>query len=51
MTNGQIEQTIVLWRIILVFIGSTIAALGWTLKMSVFLLFIGLPVYSSSGRL
>jgi hypothetical protein len=34
-----------LWRIILVLVGSTLAILGWALVMSVFLVFIGLPVF------
>lgn len=33
------------WRLIMVVIGFGLAALGWTLVMSVFLAFIGLPVF------
>jgi hypothetical protein len=45
MTNGQTEPTGVLWRIIVAFVGFTIATLGWALVMSVFLVFIGLPMF------
>jgi hypothetical protein len=33
------------WRLLMVVIGFGIAALGWSLVMSVFLAFIGLPVF------
>lgn len=45
MANGQSEDTSIVWRIILVFVGFTIATIGWGLVMSVFLAFIGLPVF------
>jgi hypothetical protein len=45
MTNDYIERTGILWRIILTFAGFTIALLGFGLIMSVFLSFIGLPVF------
>jgi hypothetical protein len=45
MTNGYIETTGILWRIVLAFVGFTIATIGWALIMSVFLSFIGLPVF------
>jgi hypothetical protein len=35
----------VLWRILLVIIGASLAITGWALVMSVFLAFIGLPVF------
>jgi hypothetical protein len=34
-----------LWRVLMVVVGSTIAVLGWALIMSVFLIFIGLPLF------
>jgi hypothetical protein len=45
MTNSEREETSILWRIILVFVGFTIALLGFGLVMSVFLVFIGLPMF------
>jgi hypothetical protein len=33
------------WRILFVLVGSTLAILGWALVMSVFLVFIGLPLF------
>jgi|GEM_PF-5338728 hypothetical protein len=33
------------WRLLMVVIGFGLAALGWSLVMSVFLAFIGLPVF------
>jgi hypothetical protein len=43
--NGYSERTGILWRIILVFVGFTIATVGFGLIMSVFLAYIGLPVF------
>jgi hypothetical protein len=45
MTNGRIEETGILWRLILAFIGLSIAVTGWMLVVSVFLSFIGLPLF------
>jgi hypothetical protein len=45
MANDYIEGTGILWRIILAFVGFTIATIGWALVMSVFLSFIGFPVF------
>jgi hypothetical protein len=45
MTNGTRSGTGVLWRIILVVIGFGLAALGWSLVMTVILSFIGLPLF------
>jgi hypothetical protein len=45
MTNSEREETSILWRIILAFVGFTIALLGFGLIMSVFLVFIGLPMF------
>jgi hypothetical protein len=33
------------WRLLMVVIGFNLAVLGWTLVMSVFLAFIGLPLF------
>jgi hypothetical protein len=44
--NDYSEGTGILWRIILVFAGFTIATVGFGLIMSVFLAYIGLPVFS-----
>jgi hypothetical protein len=44
MTNGQPEEIGLLWRIILIFVGFSIAVLGFSLIMSVILSFIGLPL-------
>jgi hypothetical protein len=45
MTNDTRSGTGVLWRIILVVIGFGLAALGWSLVMTVILSFIGLPLF------
>ena len=45
MTNGTRSGTGVLWRIILVVIGFGLAALGWSLVMTVILSFIGLALF------
>ena len=45
MTNGTRSGTGVLWRIILMVIGFGLAALGWSLVMTVILSFIGLPLF------
>ena len=45
MTNGATEGIGPLWRIILLVAGSTVAILGFGLIMSVFLVFIGLPMF------
>jgi hypothetical protein len=34
-----------LWRLLFVMIGASIAIAGWALVMTVFLAFIGLPVF------
>lgn len=33
------------WRIVLLLVGFALASIGWTLVMSVFLVFIGLPLF------
>ena len=45
MTNGTERETGIFWRIVLVVAGFGVATLGWSLIMSVFLAFIGLPVF------
>lgn len=45
MTTSQIEETSILWRIILAFVGLSIAVAGWMLVVSIFLSFIGLPLF------
>jgi hypothetical protein len=45
MTDGTSTQTGILWRIILVVVGFGLASLGFVLVMTVFLSFIGLPLF------
>ena len=45
MSNGTGSDRSILGRIVPAFIGLGIAALGWTLVMTVFLVFIGLPLF------
>ena len=45
MTNDTRSGTGILWRIILAVIGFGLAALGWSLVMSVILSSIGLPLF------
>jgi hypothetical protein len=45
MTDGTSTQTGILWRIILVVVGFGVGALGFVLVMTVFLSFIGLPLF------
>jgi hypothetical protein len=45
MTNGRSEETGTVWRLILVFIGLSLAVSGWMLVVSIFLSFIGLPLF------
>jgi hypothetical protein len=45
MAIDDTEGMGILWRIVLVFVGFTIATLGFGLIMSVFLAYIGLPVF------
>lgn len=44
MSNGT-SETGLLWRVLLALVGFSIAALGWALVMTVFLAFIGLPLF------
>jgi hypothetical protein len=45
MSNHTGSDRSTLGRIVLALIGLGIAALGWTLMMTVFLVFIGLPLF------
>jgi hypothetical protein len=45
MTDGIDTGTGIVWRIILVLVGFGIASLGFVLVMTVFLSFIGLPLF------
>jgi hypothetical protein len=45
MSNDTGNDRSILERIVLAFIGLGIALLGWTLMMTVFLVFIGLPLF------
>jgi hypothetical protein len=45
MSNDTGSDRSILGRIVLALIGLGIAALGWTLMMTVFLVFIGLPLF------
>jgi hypothetical protein len=45
MSNDTGNDRSILGRIVLAFVGLGIAALGWTLMMTVFLVFIGLPLF------
>jgi hypothetical protein len=44
MSNGT-SETGLLWRVLLALAGFSVAALGWALVMTVFLAFIGLPLF------
>jgi len=45
VTNGADTETSILWRIILVLVGFGMSSLGFVLVMTVFLSFIGLPLF------
>jgi hypothetical protein len=45
VTNGTDTDTGILWRIILVLVGFGMASMGFVLVMTVFLSFIGLPLF------
>jgi hypothetical protein len=45
MSNDTGNDRSILVRIVLAFVGLGIALLGWTLMMTVFLVFIGLPLF------
>jgi len=45
MSNDTGSDRSILGRIVLALMGLGIAALGWTLMMTVFLVFIGLPLF------
>jgi hypothetical protein len=45
MSNDTGSDRSILVRVVLTFIGLGIALLGWTLMMTVFLVFIGLPLF------
>jgi hypothetical protein len=45
MADGTTTETGILWRIILVLVGFGVASLGFVLVMTVFLSFIGLPLF------
>jgi hypothetical protein len=45
VTNGTDTDTGILWRIILVLVGFGMASMGFVLVMTVFLAFIGLPLF------
>ena len=45
MSNDTGNDRSILVRIVLAFVGLGIALLGWTLMMTVFLVFIGLPMF------
>ena len=45
MTNGTSNEPGILWRIILALVGFGMASLGFVLVMTVFLSFIGLPLF------
>jgi hypothetical protein len=45
MSNDTRNDRSIRVRIVLAFIGLGIALLGWTLMMTVFLVFIGLPLF------
>jgi hypothetical protein len=45
MSNDTGNDRSILVRIVLALIGLGIALLGWTLMMTVFLVFIGLPLF------
>jgi len=45
MSNDTGNDRSIRVRIVLAFIGLGIALLGWTLMMTVFLVFIGLPLF------
>lgn len=45
MTNHTSNEPGFLWRVILLVVGFTMAALGFSLVLSVFLVFVGLPLF------
>ena len=45
MTNHTSNEPSFLWRVILLVVGFTMAALGFSLVLSVFLVFVGLPLF------
>jgi hypothetical protein len=45
MTNHTRNETSFLWRVILLVVGFSMAALGFSLVLSVFLVFVGLPLF------
>jgi hypothetical protein len=45
MTNHTSNEPNGLWRVILLVVGFTMAALGFSLVLSVFLVFVGLPLF------
>jgi hypothetical protein len=45
MTNHTRTEPSALWRVILLVVGFSMAALGWSLILSVFLVFVGLPLF------
>jgi hypothetical protein len=51
MTNNQVAQPGLLWRIILVLVGFSIAMIGWALVMSLLLIYIGLPLFAFGASL
>jgi hypothetical protein len=45
MTNHTSNEPSLLWRVILLVVGFTMAALGFSLVLSIFLVFVGLPLF------
>lgn len=45
MTNHTSNEPSFLWRVILLVVGFSMAALGFSLVLSVFLVFVGLPLF------
>jgi hypothetical protein len=45
MTNHTRNEPGFLWRVILLVVGFSMAALGFSLVLSVFLVFVGLPLF------
>lgn len=45
MSNGPTTAPGLVWRILLVIVGFNLAVLGWTLVMTVFFAFVGLPLF------
>jgi hypothetical protein len=45
MANQESKEIGIVWRIVMAVVGFNVAVLGWSLIMTVFLTFIGLPLF------